>query len=152
MEETSNRIHTKLQNPLLQVAVILVLILLANAVAKMVQVFGFEVEQRLPWTISTTFILFFAVLNALMSLSSGNLEKYWGRSILAYLFLAGGAALMAWLFSSLSIDEAGPYRWIYIVLTFGYLFFLSLIGFIKKIVDYAQKEEWNNPKIRKHKK
>lgn len=80
------------------------------------------------------------------------MDRYWTRSILGYIALAGIGALLAWGFSSLSINDAGSYRWIYIVLTFGYLFFLSMIGFMRKIVDFAQREEWNQPRIRKKKK
>lgn len=38
------------------------------------------------------------------------------------------------------------YRWIYIVVTFGFLVFLSMVNFMKKIVEFAEKEEWNQPR------
>ncbi|MGK0452465.1 MAG: hypothetical protein ACJAXE_003142, partial [Neolewinella sp.] len=44
------------------------------------------------------------------------------------------------------------YKWIYFVVTFGYLVFLSMIAFMKKIVEFAQKEEWNRPKLRQKKR
>ncbi len=113
---------------------------------------GMEIEQRFPWTITASFILFYAVWNSLVSLLASNLENYWGRSISSYIVLAGLSGLTAWFFSSLTINEAGPYRGIYIVLTIGYLVFLSVIGFMKKIVEFAQKEEWNQPRLRKRRK
>ncbi|MEZ4956533.1 MAG: hypothetical protein R2825_23450 [Saprospiraceae bacterium] len=113
---------------------------------------GVEVEQRLPWTLAGTFILFFAIFNSLISLMTDNMDRYWTRSILSYVALAGAVALLAWGFSSLTINEAGSYKWIYIVLTFGYLLFLSMIGFMRKIVEFAQREEWNQPRIRQKKR
>lgn len=38
------------------------------------------------------------------------------------------------------------------VVTFGYLVFLSIVGFIKRIVEFAQREEWNQPRPRNRKK
>lgn len=113
---------------------------------------GMEIEQRFPWTITAAFVLFFSVGNALISILASDTEKYWSRSILSFVGLAVLAGLMAYLFSSMGINEAGSYRWIYIVLTIGYLVFLSIIGFMKKIVEFAQREEWNQPRIRRRKK
>ncbi len=56
---------------------------------------------------------------------------------------------MAYLFSSLSLNEAGSYRWIFTVLSFGYLVFLSILGFVKRIVEFAEKEDWQRPKKRR---
>ena len=76
------------------------------------------------------------------------MSKYWGRSIYSFMGLALGSGLTAYLFSSLTISEAGSYRWIYVVLTVGYLVFLSIVTFMRRIVEFAQKEEWNHPRIR----
>jgi len=149
---SGERILKKLQNPILQAALVFALILVFDISSMLLQSLGVEIEQRFPWTVSASFILFFAIFNSLTSILSKDLENYWGRSIMSYMALAALAGLAAYLLSSLSINEAGPYRWLYIVLTFGYLTFLSIIGFIKRIVEFAQKEEWNDPKIRRRKK
>ena len=47
------------------------------------------------------------------------------------------------------MSEAGSYRWIYIVVAIGYLVFLSLMAMLRKIVEFAQREEWNHPRIRR---
>lgn len=110
------------------------------------------VTSRFPWMCAASFMLFFAVFNAVFSVTSKNLIKYWGRSIYAFMGLALGAGLLAWAFSGLTIYEAGSYMWIYVVVTFGYLVFLSMVTFMRKVVDFAQKEEWNRPKIRQKKR
>jgi len=109
------------------------------------------VTPKWPWLCAASFLLFFALFNAIMSATSDNLMKYWGRSIYAFLGLAVGSGLMAWGFSGLSIGQAGSYKWIYFVVTFGYLVFLSMIAFMKRIVEFAQKEEWNRPRLRSRK-
>jgi len=105
-----------------------------------------------PWLCAASFLLFFALFNAIMSATSNNLMKYWGRSMYSFIGLAVGSGLLAWAFSGLSIGNAGSYKWIFFVVTFGYLVFLSMIAFMKQIVEFAQKEEWNKPKLRQKKR
>lgn len=107
-----------------------------------------DISNRFPWMTSAAFMLFFAMFNSVYSLSAKNMSKYWGRSIYSFMGLAVASGLTAYLFSALSINEAGSYRWIYIVLTIGYLVFLCIVTFMRKIVEFAQKEEWNQPRIR----
>ncbi len=152
MQTASDSSFVKIQNPVVQAAGILAAVLVFNIGAIFARFAGMDVEQRFPWTIAASFILFFAAGNSIMSLQSENMDKYWTRSILSFIGLAGAAGGFAYLFSSLSMNEAGSYKWIYIVLTIGYLVFLSMIGFMRKIVEFAQREEWNQPRIRKRKK
>ena len=68
--------------------------------------------------------------------------------MLSFAVLVAGSGLVAWVLSGISLNEAGSYRWIFIVLAAVYIVFLSMMGFMKKIVEFAQKEEWNHPRIR----
>lgn len=110
------------------------------------------VGEKWPWLCAASFLLFFALFNAIMSATTNNLMKYWGRSIYSFAGLAATSGLLAWGLSGLSISNAGSYKWIYFVVTFGYLVFLSMIAFMKQIVEFAQKEEWNKPKLRQKKR
>lgn len=152
MQTATDTQLSKFQNPVVQAAIVLGAVLIFNIGALFARAVGMEVEQRFPWTIAASFMLFFAAGNSIMSLQSKNVDQYWTRSILSFVGLAAAAGLAAYLFSSLGMNEAGSYKWIYIVLTIGYLVFLSMIGFMRKIVDFAQREEWNQPRIRKRKK
>ncbi len=151
MDSTRKGIPESWKNPFLQVAVLLLTMLAVSLAALLLQSAGLEVERRFTWTLAIAFILFFAVLNAIMCLTSEKLEKYIAKSVLSFIVLAAGSGLLAWLFSGMGIDEAGSYRWLYIVLTFGYLVFLAVIGMMRMIVEYAQKEEWEKPKKRSRK-
>jgi len=107
-----------------------------------------SVSDRFPWMTAAAFLLFFAMFNTVFALSSKNMSKYFGTSIYSFLGLALLAGLTAYFSSSLSINEAGSYRWIYIVVTVGYMIFLSMASMMRIIVDFAQKEEWSQPRRR----
>jgi len=143
--------YSRAYNPFIQAGIVLLAMIVVVLLSKLVNVTGLlDVGPKFAWMSAASFMLFFAVLNSVFSLSSGNLNRYWGRSIMAFVCLAAASAGVAYLFSSMNIDEAGSYRWIYIVVTFGYLVFLSIMGAMKNIVEFAQKEEWNHPRIRRN--
>jgi hypothetical protein len=108
--------------------------------------------SKWPWLVAASFLLFYALFNAIMSSTSEELMKYWGRSIYSFIGLAVLSGLLAWGFSGMAIQEAGSYKWIFFVVTLGYLVFLCMFGFMKQIVEFAQKEEWNRPKLRQRKR
>jgi len=100
-----------------------------------------EVNWDFHWLTSASFLLFFALFNSIFSLSADDMNRYWTRSISSFIVLALASAGLAYLFSSIPINDAASYRWIYIVLTFIYLIFLSIMRFMKKIVFIAQNED-----------
>lgn len=152
METKSHPIFVKLQNPVFQAVVLLALVLLFDIGTWFLGSTGVEFEQRSPWTTAAAFLLFFSALNAVMSIYTKNMDSYWTRSMLSFVGLAAASTLLAQWFSGLSMSEAGSYKWIYIVLTIGYLVFLLILTAMRKIVDFAQKEEWNQPKLRQKRK
>ncbi|MEL7020983.1 MAG: hypothetical protein AAGK47_05205 [Bacteroidota bacterium] len=150
MNKNSTDFYEKAYNPFIQAGIILVSMITVVLLSKFVNAAGIiEVGPRFSWMSAASFMLFFAVFNSVFSLASKSLNYYWGRSIMAFLGVATSMAGVAYLFSGLSIDEAGSYRWIFIVVTFGYLVFLSIMGMMKGIVEFAQREEWNHPRIRR---
>lgn len=150
MTNTTTSLFDRAYNPMVQAGIVLGAGLITMLGAKMLNLTGWiEVGDRFPWLTAASFMLFFALFNSVFSLSSPNLNQYWGRSMFSFGALALASGLMAYLFSSIPIQEAGSYRWIYMVLTFGYLVFLSIMGFMKRIVEFAEREEWNSPKQRR---
>ncbi len=150
MKNTESTIYDKGYDPIMQAAFVLSLIIGVTIIGKLINTIGImTISDQFPWTTATSFLLFFAIFNSVISLASKDLNKYWGRSMLSFVFLAAISAGVAYFFSALSIEEIGPYKWIYFVLTFGYLVFLSILGFMKRIVDFAEKEDWHAPRARK---
>jgi len=150
MSKSQDSFFEKTYNPIIQAAVMLggsiVITLLAKAMAAVGIV---DISDRFPWMSAAAFMLCFSVFNSVFSLSAPNTMKYWGKSIYCFMGLALSSGLFAWLVSSLSIGEAGSYKWIYFVVTIGYLVFLSMMGFMKNIVDFAQREDWSHPRLRR---
>ncbi len=108
-----------------------------------------DMGDRFAWLTAASFMLFFAVFNSVFSLMADDMNRYWGKSMLSFAGLALISGILAWLFSSIPIYNAGSYSWIFIVVGFGYLVFLSIMRMAKFIVEFAEKEEWNAPKRRK---
>lgn len=152
MSTQNESLFEKSIDPVLQAAVALGGVLAFIVVAKFIDLIGLmEIPERFPWMTAAAFLLLFALFNSVFSLSSENMLKYWGRSVYSFLGLAAAAGGLAYLFSSLSIGQAGSYKWIYVVVSIGYLVFLSMMATMRKVVEFAQKEEWNHPRIRKRK-
>lgn len=150
MNNQSNSIFNKTISPIYQAAFALGGVVVISLLAKFVGAIGLtEVPQRFPWMAAASFMLLFAVFNSVISVTAKELMKYWGTSIYCFLGLAAAAGGVAYLLSSLTMSEAGSYRWIYIVVGVGYLVFLSLMAMLRKIVEFAQREEWNQPRIRR---
>ncbi len=150
MESPKSSFLYKAYNPVLQAVLIFAAGFVVMLFAKILGWTGiFQTNQKFPWMTAAAFIFFFAIFNSITSLSAKDLNNYWLRSMGSFAALAVASGFMAYLFSSLSISEAGSYRWIFTVLTFGYLVFLSILGFMKRIVEFAEKEDWQAPKKRK---
>ncbi len=109
---------------------------------------GGEVSLLWGYQAAATASMLYGVGNALMSLSARNVGKYWSTSFLTYIVLTALGILAAWAYSGLWITEAGSYRWIYMVLTFGYLVLLSIVSMMRGIVHFAEREEWSQPRQR----
>ena len=136
-------------DPVLQAAVVLGMVFVIDLFSMIIFGTGtLERSNRFPWLCAASFMLFFALFNAVLSAAAPNTAKYWGRSVYSFMGLALGAGLLAWAFSGLKISEAGSYRWIYLVVTVGYLVFLSMVALIKNVVTFAQREEWNRPRLK----
>lgn len=108
--------------------------------------------ERLPWIIATAFMLLFALFNSIFCLASTHSTRYWNQSVISYVLLASLGALLAWGVSGLSIFEAGSFRWLFFVVSFSYLVFISIVNLMRIIVAFAMKEEWHAPRIRERKR
>ncbi|RMG88369.1 MAG: hypothetical protein D6714_00825 [Bacteroidetes bacterium] len=118
--------------------------------AKLFEALGiFDKDPQTYWNVFATFILFYIIFNSLFGLSAKDTERYRTRSMLTYVGLVFVTALFGWGLSGVWMTEAGSYRWILVVLTIGYLVFISIVGATRRIVEFAEKEEWNHPRLRK---
>ena len=107
-----------------------------------------ELRPERPWVFASTFLLFYSIFNVVFSFSAENSEKYWTQAVIGFVVCVGVLGALAYLISGLGMNDAGSFKWIFIVITISYLVFMSISRAMKGIVDFAKKEEWNSPKMR----
>lgn len=98
-------------------------------------------DANTPWIIMTAFILFYTLFSSIFSLKTKSMNKYWGRAIFGYVGLCALSILVASLLSGISMDEAGTFRWLYVVFAIGYLVFLTIVRLMRRIVDMAIRQD-----------
>lgn len=141
MKNDDRSIYEMEIKPFTQVAIIIstALVLMLSWLAA--RELGIDLKQRTPWLISSGLMLFFGLFNSVFSLSATDRMRYWRDSIFGYIVLGFGGGFLAWLFSGLTIDEAGAFKWMYFIFTFSFITFLTIINIMRKIVDLAQKQD-----------
>ena len=136
--------------PQTQVLFVYAMILLIMVCAFVIQKTTTDVvSPKFYWLTTTAMMLFYSVANSIGCLMSAKMNIYFRDSVYSFAALAVAAGYTAFLFSGLSIFEAGSYSWLFKVVFFVYLVFMSIVRFMKTVSDFAQKEEWNSPKLRK---
>lgn len=108
-----------------------------------------EPSVKFPYMAGAASLFIFAMFGSLFIVKAKNVPKYLGRAIYSYLGLAATTILFSWLLTATSIGNVGTFKWIYMVLTIGFMIFLGIMVFVRKIVEFAEKEEWHHPRQRK---
>ena len=137
-----NSSFKKLFDPPVQAGLILLMGLLIVGCAKLLDSMGIsEMGTKFPWLISASLLLFFAIMNSVVSLSDSTVEYYWMKSIFSFAGLAFLSGMAATWFSSISVYAAGSYSWIYVVVSIGYVVFISIMNLMRTIVNIAIKQD-----------
>lgn len=153
MSKANNWTWFNISNPLFQALITLAGVVLVDFIGVALEWAGLvTLEPRFAYLTAASFLLCFAMFNAVLSISAPSTLKYWAKSVYSFLGLVFVSISLARLLSGLRLGEAGSYWWILIVVTFGYLTFLALVNTIRNIVNFAQKEEWNQPRFKQNKK
>lgn len=152
MPNSDQSFYAKSYSPYVQAGIVLGISLGCMILAKLIALAGMEMETTTAWLLAATFIMFFAIFNCVISLSSEDMEIYYRKSMLSFAGLVAISGIAAWGLSGISLNDAGYYKWIFIVLAVVYVVFMAMMGFMKIIVEFAQKEEWNHPRIRSRNK
>jgi hypothetical protein len=142
MEKNQTNFIDKVLNPIFQAIVVLCISITAMTVFFLLKYSGImDVDNRVFWVIGGATTLFFGLFNSVISLGASDMNVYWFRSTACYVVLMVSSGCLAYFFSGLTMTEAGSFKWIFMVLTFGYLLFLSIMRFMRKIVQIAQQED-----------
>ena len=101
----------------------------------------YELADYFPWTIAAGLTFLFGIANTILSLSSTEIGTYWRDSVASYFIVMVFGGLLAWALSGMTVYEAKSFSWIYIVFTFSYLLFMSMVQAMRKIVSIAQSQD-----------
>jgi cation transport ATPase len=93
------------------------------------------------WTAAGAVLLMFSVFNSVNSFTAKNMLTYYRDSIFSYMALVGLGSLMAYFFSSVTINEAGTFKWIFFMITLSYFGFIGIVSFIRFIISVLETEQ-----------
>lgn len=135
-------IFYKAYHPILQAVLIAGLSLVLMILVFLMNIVGLSsFPPKVFWMISGACMLYFGLFSSIFSLSTNNFNNYFLMSLIGFVGVAISGSLFAWLFSGQGIDEAGSFRWIYFILAFSYLLFLAIVNGMRRIVEFAQRED-----------
>lgn len=100
-----------------------------------------DTDEGTPYLVACSMTFFFAIGNSVLSLSADDQNTYWWQSILSYVIIVVIGGTIAYLFSGVSMDEVGSYKWLYVVFTFGHILFLTIVRSMRRIVTLAKKQD-----------
>ncbi|MFN8320493.1 MAG: hypothetical protein U0V54_13825 [Saprospiraceae bacterium] len=101
---------------------------------------------RTQYTIALSFLMVYSLFTAVLSLASQKPDDYWWKALLSYAILAIGTGVTAYFFSGLLPDEAGPFKWMFLVFSFGFILLLAIFRAMRKLMSMAQKMDNRLPK------
>ena len=139
---TAKSVYNKEVSPYRQALVASVLQLIVLGITRMLMSGGQMNETpTLFWEIAFTIMMTYMLFSAMLSFPYKKRGEYFYKSIIGYVVVAfSGGFLADWL-SGISMDEAGSFRWLYLLLTFCYLVFLSIANAMWKIIEMAKKQD-----------
>ncbi len=138
-------IKTRLENPLGQATVIIV----AVVVVQLMSLIIYGSTDRAgdaAWIIAGAFALFYGFFNAVFLLGAENPNSYISKSFTGYLLvLLFGAGLAYIINLQWPSQNSTSMRWIFMIVTFSYFIFITIVFFMRKIIEYAQRQDTESP-------
>jgi len=93
------------------------------------------------WLVAASFVLIYVIFNSIISYGTNEVNKYVPRSIIGFVGLILLSCVIAQFLSRVPIDEAGTYKWLFVVFTMCYIVFLLIVRMMRKIIDLAQEQD-----------
>ncbi len=141
MESQNESIFAKEHHPFRQAGIALGGAAAFMIIGLILKAFGMELGMKYPWTTAGAFILMYGIFNSVNSFSTKNMLNYYRNSIFGYIGLVVAASLLAYLFSGTPIQEAGSFKYIFVILCLAYMGFIGITTFIRFIFSILRTEE-----------
>lgn len=93
-----DNLQLQTEKPFVQASLIIGAVFVVNLGSLMVKSTGLvDVTNRFAWLNAASFMLFFAVLNSIYSLTAKSVPHYWGISMYSFMIVASISGLQAYL-------------------------------------------------------
>ncbi len=142
MIQQPSRIVRVFSKPLYQVLLVMAMTIVFSLVDKMMphDTQLLEVNSG-SWIVGTSMILCFIILNSVVALRIEHIIPYWSISVVLYIVLLVFSYGWCYFLSGKNMDDAGSFRWLWLVLTLVYMVFFAIARSMKRIVDIANKQD-----------
>jgi len=100
----------------------------------------FEVNSG-TWIVATAMMLCYIILNSVVALKTEPILPYWIQSVVLYIALLAFSYGWSYMLSGKGIDDVGSFRWLWLVLSLVYMVFFAIARSVKRIVDFANKQD-----------
>ena len=143
---SATAIKTRLENPIGQA----VLIIIASIFVQLLSLMLYSATNEagdLAWMIAGAFALFYGFFNAVFLLSVDQVNNYISKSFTGYfLVMLVGAGLAYVINLQWPSENVTSMRWIFMIITFSYFVFITIVFFMRKIIEYAQRQDTESKK------
>jgi hypothetical protein len=137
----NNSIFHKQVHPFKQLVVCALLLVLLMGIIKLSFAQNSVSAKVVFWEIAFAILMGYALFNSIFSFSYEDKNKYFRDSVFTFIAIAAIGGGLAYLFSGLNVDEAGSFRWLYVVFGFSYLVFISIVNLMHKIIELVKKQD-----------
>ncbi|HXR79781.1 MAG TPA: hypothetical protein VN763_02640, partial [Saprospiraceae bacterium] len=137
-----SRLIILFSKPLYQALLVVAMIIVFSLIDKILPHHTelFEVNSG-SWIVATAMMLCYIILNSIVALKTEPILPYWGLSVVFYIALLAFSYGWSYMLSGKGIDEVGSFRWLWLVLTLVYMVFFAIARSVKRIVDFAIKQD-----------
>lgn len=91
------------------------------------------------WTNGVAMMFFYVIINCILAVVGETKTQYFRESIYVFLGLGVFTILVSRLISGSGMDDAGSFRWLFMVLSLCYLIFIGIINTIHVLLNLAEK-------------
>ncbi len=141
MRKEYRSIFSREIHPLKQFVIGLIMILLSMLFTMLIANGKEDFDKIIYWEISFAVLMGFALFNSIFSYSYEKKSSYFIISLASYVFLALFGGFASYYFSGIRLDDADSFKWLYIVFTFSYLVFISIVNMMRTIIELVKKQD-----------
>lgn len=135
------RLLAVIEKPFGQVAFLAASSLFAHLILLVIMQSGSEAGHFYHWVISASILLLYAFFNAVYLLKTDQINIYLRNALYGFIVLLLFTFGIAAALSSVSAEDSRSVKWIFFTITFSYFIFLMIAYFMRKIIEYAQRQD-----------